>query len=61
MERIGTRTVLAEVIAVREDTFFQFLMLGSDSGEEKVENNAEKASLHFLKNSVPCKVESYKW
>lgn len=52
--------MLAEVIAVRENTFFLFLMLGSDSGEEKVENNANKVSLGFLKNSVLCEVETYK-
>lgn len=53
--------MLAEVIATRENTFFLFLMLGSDSGEEKVENNTKKVALCFLKNSVLCKVESYKY
>ena len=33
--------MLAEVTAVRENTFFLFLMLSSDSGWGKVENNAK--------------------
>ena len=37
--------------------YYLYLMLSSDSGGEKVENNAKRVSLSFFKNYGLCEIK----